>query len=261
MEFNYSKPHTAIYTRVSTEEQTGGLSSQNAELESYCKGHQLEPYCIYPDLGHSGKSLKRPYFETLQDGIKAGLVNTVVVWKLDRLSRKLRDGIVLLHDWLEQGVRVVAVAQQLDFSGPVGRMIAALLFGLAEIERAGILENQQRGIKAAMKKACPRCGKDGQGEGMRYRRNVEVRGKKVERWLRDFVCLECGNKWTGRCWGGYLGERRPKYGSAELSAIKTMLESGMSLAKIHALTGISNNVIYSNLGSIKKLRKKALAKC
>ena len=42
----------------------------------------------------------------------------VVVWKLDRLSRRQRDGVNLLADWCERGVRVVAVTQQIDLSGP-----------------------------------------------------------------------------------------------------------------------------------------------
>ena len=58
----------------------------------------------------------------------------VVVWKLDRISRRQRDGVNLLAEWCERGVRVVAVTQQIDLSGAVGRMVASVLFGLAEIE-------------------------------------------------------------------------------------------------------------------------------
>jgi len=60
-------------------------------------------------------------------------VKTVVVWKLDRISRRLRDGINLLADWCEKGVRVVVVTQQIDLSGAVGRMVANVSFGLAEL--------------------------------------------------------------------------------------------------------------------------------
>jgi DNA invertase Pin-like site-specific DNA recombinase len=63
-----------------------------------------------------------------------GLVRTVVVWKLDCLSRRQRQGINLLADWCDRGVRVVSVTQQVDLSGPVGQMVASLMFGLAEIE-------------------------------------------------------------------------------------------------------------------------------
>ena len=98
--------------------------------------------------------MKRPAFDRLQKAIFAGTVTTVVVWKLDRISRGQRDGVNLLADWCERGVRVVAVTQQIDLSGAVGRMVASVLFGLAEIESeyrrerqaAGIAEAKERGV-------------------------------------------------------------------------------------------------------------------
>ena len=73
----------------------------------------------------------------------------VVVWKLDRLSRRQRDGVDLLADWCDRGVRVVAVTQQIDLSGAVGRMVASVLFGLAEIESEYRRERQAAGIAVA----------------------------------------------------------------------------------------------------------------
>ncbi len=71
-----------------------------------------------------------------------GNINTLVVWKLDRISRNQKDGIILLADWCERGARVVSVTQQLDLSGTVGRIIASVLFGIAEIEREYTRERQ-----------------------------------------------------------------------------------------------------------------------
>ncbi|MGC1954478.1 MAG: recombinase family protein, partial [Gammaproteobacteria bacterium] len=79
----------------------------------------------------SATASHRLAFRQLQAGIFEGRIKTVVVWKLDRLSRRLRDGINLLADWCERGVRVVAVTQQIDPSGTVGHMIASVMFGLA----------------------------------------------------------------------------------------------------------------------------------
>ena len=74
---------------------------------------------------------------------------SVPCWKLDRLSRSLKDGINILTDWLEKDVRVIATAQQLDFSGAVGQLIASVLFALAAMERENLRENTKRGIAAA----------------------------------------------------------------------------------------------------------------
>ncbi len=79
------------------------------------------------------------------------MVKTVVVWKLDRISRRQRDGINVLAEWCERGVRVVSVIQQIDLSGAVGRMVASVMFGLAEIELEYRKERQAAGIRVARK--------------------------------------------------------------------------------------------------------------
>ena len=109
----------------------------------------------------SGKSLKRPAFGRLQKAIFAGTVTTVVVWKLDRVSRGQRARVNLLADWCERGVRVVAVTQQIDLSGPVGRMVASVLFGLAEIETEYRRERQEAGIEEAKQRGVYRVREQG----------------------------------------------------------------------------------------------------
>jgi DNA invertase Pin-like site-specific DNA recombinase len=138
----------AIYLRVSTADQR--TRSQRAEVERWLAGHghDLADVQVYEDH-ESGATLARPGFEAFKAAVFAGEVSTLVVWRLDRLSRSLRDGINLLAELQDRGVRVVAVAQQLDLSGPVGKMLAAVLFGLAEIEREAIRERQAAGIRAA----------------------------------------------------------------------------------------------------------------
>jgi len=85
----------------------------------------------------------------------------LVVWKLDRLSRRQRDGINLLADWCERDVRVVVVMQQIDLSGPVGRLVASVLFGLAEIEQEFRRERQAADIAVAKRKGSYRGRKKG----------------------------------------------------------------------------------------------------
>ncbi|MGB7346517.1 MAG: recombinase family protein [Pirellulaceae bacterium] len=97
----------------------------------------------------SGKTLSRPGFEKMQHAIFMGEVKTVVEWRLDRLARNHRDGINLLADWCEQGLRLVSVTQATDISGTQGRVFAGLLMGLAEMELEAIKERQAVGIAAA----------------------------------------------------------------------------------------------------------------
>jgi len=97
----------------------------------------------------TGKTLRRVAFEELQRAIGRGDVRTVIVWKLDRVSRRLKDGVNLLADWCDAGIRIVSVTEQIDLSGPVGRMIASVMFGLAEIELEFRRERQAAGIRLA----------------------------------------------------------------------------------------------------------------
>ena len=85
----------------------------------------------------------------MQHRIFMGTITTVVVWKLDRISRRQREGINVLAEWCERGVRVVVITQQLDLSGAVGRLVAGVLFGLAEIEHEYRQERQAAGIAVA----------------------------------------------------------------------------------------------------------------
>lgn len=78
-----------------------------------------------------------------------GKVGTVICWKLDRISRSMLDGLNILSSWLEKDIRVVAVSQQFDLSNAVGKLIASVLLGIAEMERVNIRENIIRGMQAA----------------------------------------------------------------------------------------------------------------
>ena len=79
-----------------------------------------------------------------------------MTYKLDRMSRSLRDGINVLSDWCDKGLRVVSVTQQIDFNGTVGKLMAAVLMaavllGIAEMEQETRRERQAAGISAAKK--------------------------------------------------------------------------------------------------------------
>jgi len=141
----------AVYVRVSTLDQEKGLASQEKAIASYLAGHGFEGATFYRDR-LSAKDTRRPAFQRLQKDIFAGRIRTVVCWKLDRLSRSMRDGINVLTDWLEQGIRVVSVSQQFDFAGASGKLIAAVLFAVAEMERENLRENTKRGMAAAKAK-------------------------------------------------------------------------------------------------------------
>ena len=141
----------ACYCRVSSRHQK--TDSQVAEITKWLTSHGYDDQQVEWFIDHeTGKTLRRPGFERLQKAIFGGQVSMVVVWKLDRLSRRLRDGVNVLADWCERGLKIGVITQQIELNGAVGRMIAALLLGLAEIELEYRAERQAAGIEVARKK-------------------------------------------------------------------------------------------------------------
>lgn len=141
----------ACYCRVSTVRQKA--DSQINEIKKWLDAHGYDEGKVEWFIDkETGKTLNRTEFNRLQKDIFSGKIKTVVVWKLDRISRRLKDGINLLSDWCSQDVRVVSITQAIDLSGAVGRMIAAVLLGLAEIELEYRQQRQMAGIEVAKKK-------------------------------------------------------------------------------------------------------------
>ncbi len=136
------------YVRVSSSGQN--LESQKGEIERWLAGQNYEKtVATWFEDQETGSTLDRPGFAALEKAIFLGEVKTVVVWKLDRLSRNQRDGINLIANWCDRGVRIVSVTQQLDLDGVVGRIVASVLFGVAEMELENIRARQAVGIAAA----------------------------------------------------------------------------------------------------------------
>jgi DNA invertase Pin-like site-specific DNA recombinase len=138
--------NVAVYVRVSTTSQN--LDGQKRDIQRWLAGNNITNAVWYADKA-TGTNIDRPEFQRLQQDIFDGKINTVVVWKLDRLSRSLHDGINILSDWCEKGIRIISVTQQLDFNGSVGKLLSAVLLAVAEMENENRRERQAAGIAAA----------------------------------------------------------------------------------------------------------------
>jgi DNA invertase Pin-like site-specific DNA recombinase len=156
----------ACYIRVSTVGQNE--AGQRAEINRWLTGNGINPLSVrwFVDKGTSGDHLRRPAFEHMQAAVFAGEVGTIVTYKLDRLSRSLRDGINVLTDWCDKGLRVVSITQQIDFNGAVGKLLAAVLLGIAEMEQEIRRERQAAGIDVAKKAGKYRGRKTGTTKAM-----------------------------------------------------------------------------------------------
>lgn len=139
------------YLRVSTEEQAEsgfGLQAQEAKVRSYAAALGLPLSEIITDDGYSGGTLDRPALQALLTRMAAGEVGTVVIARLDRLSRSLRNLLNLYGDAFDtHKVALVSVGEQFDTSTASGRLFFQMVGSFAEFERATITERTSGGRK------------------------------------------------------------------------------------------------------------------
>lgn len=139
----------ALYVRVSTTSQLEegySIEEQKAKLESYCDIEDWHIYKIYTDGGFSGSTTERPALEQLIKDAQSKLFDTVLVYKLDRLSRSQKDTLYLIEDvFLKNNIEFVSLLENFDTSTPFGRAVIGLLSVFAQLEREQIKERMQLG--------------------------------------------------------------------------------------------------------------------
>ena len=145
----------ALYLRVSSEEQRDRetIEIQREFLEQYCELYSLEVVETYADNGVSGtlRLHERPEGRRLLDDAAAGRFGTVIVYRLDRLGRKLLV-TVEAHDSLQEaGVALKSATEAIDTSTPSGRLIFQMLASFAEYDRHSIIERTHAGQRRAYK--------------------------------------------------------------------------------------------------------------
>src|SRR5262249_8440782 len=106
----------------------------------------------YDDSGYSGGTTDRPAFQRLLADVEAGHVDAVAVYKLDRLSRSIRDFVGITSLFERHGVRFISTTQAFDTSTSVGRMTVTLLATFATFEREMISERTADKMGAARKR-------------------------------------------------------------------------------------------------------------
>jgi DNA invertase Pin-like site-specific DNA recombinase len=138
----------ACYIRVST----GGKNEagQRREINQWLKSKRIKAKTVgwYVDKS-TAKKLRHQAFKKLQTDIANREIGTVVIWRLDRLSSTMSEGLSILCDWSKKPLRIVSVNQDIDFTGGAGKTIAAVVQGLAEMA----FETKREQSKVALAKA------------------------------------------------------------------------------------------------------------
>ena len=150
----------AIYTRKSSEEgleqEFNSLHAQREACEAYIASQRSEGWALvrdqYDDGGISGGTLERPGLQQLLADIEDGLVDVVVVYKIDRLSRSLMDFSKLVEVFDRNGVTFVSVTQSFNTTTSMGRLTLNILLSFAQFEREVTAERIRDKVKASRMK-------------------------------------------------------------------------------------------------------------
>jgi DNA invertase Pin-like site-specific DNA recombinase len=154
------KLRCAVYTRKSTEEgldmEFNSLDAQREACESYVASQKAEGWLLVPDRyddgGFSGGTLERPALQRLIADIEARLVDVVVVYKIDRLSRSLMDFAKLVEVFDRNSVTFVSVTQSFNTTTSMGRLTLNVLLSFAQFEREVIGERIRDKFAASRRK-------------------------------------------------------------------------------------------------------------
>ena len=137
----------ALYIRVSTAIQTEegySVEMQLEKLKSYCKIMDYTVYDCYIDAGYSGANLERPALQKMIKNMKD--FDTVLVFKLDRLSRSVRDTLYLIKEiFHNNNVAFVSLSENIDTGSAMGSLFLTVLSAIAEFERETIKERMAMG--------------------------------------------------------------------------------------------------------------------
>jgi site-specific DNA recombinase len=134
---------TAIYVRVSTEEQAKegiSLSAQIDRCQSYCKARGWKVANVYTDAGYSAGSMKRPGVQQLFQDLNQNKFENILVYKFDRFSRNVRDLITFLDNLKEKEINFTSVTENIDTTTAMGEAFFQMIGVFAQLERGMVKE-------------------------------------------------------------------------------------------------------------------------
>jgi site-specific DNA recombinase len=203
----------AVYTRVSTDQQAevefNSCEAQEDRIRSFINSQ--EGYVVahvYSDPGYTGANTARPGLQQLLADVRAGRINMVITYKIDRLTRSPRDFYQLIEVFEKHGVGFISVTERFDTSTPAGRLLRNIMLTFAQFERELASERirdkcAQRAQRGLTNGGLPPVGYTREGGQLiiEHKRAATVRfifEKYVETRCAHQVTLALRDKWHDR---------------------------------------------------------------
>ncbi|MDW4389214.1 recombinase family protein [Staphylococcus saprophyticus] len=133
-----------IYVRVSTEMQSAegySIDGQINQIREYCDFNNFAVVDVYADRGISGKSMNRPALQRLLKDANEGHIDSVMVYKTNRLARNTSDLLKIVEDLHKQNVEFFSLSERMEVNTSSGKLMLQILASFSEFERNTILEN------------------------------------------------------------------------------------------------------------------------
>ena len=152
----FTMKRACVYTRVSTAEQAMegySIEEQDRMCRAAIESKGWMYICTYSDPGVSGRTMDRGGLQRMLSAVKDKEIDAIVIYKLDRLSRKQRDTMTIIEDVIiENGVDLVSLNETLDTSTPWGRAMIGILSSFNQMESENIQMRTEMGRKAKFEK-------------------------------------------------------------------------------------------------------------
>lgn len=136
-------PKVAVYARVSTEEQAKEGFSVDAQIDkckAYCEARGWQVFKIYKDAGYSAGSMNRPALELMLRDANEQKFDIILVYKIDRFSRNLKDLIMVLEELKTKKINFTSVTEQIDTTSAMGEAFFQIIGVFAQLERGMVKE-------------------------------------------------------------------------------------------------------------------------
>ena len=173
----------SIYVRVSTADKNQDVDLQLVPLRDFVQrqGWSVKEYI---DQGYSGSTTNRPGLQALLKDCRRRLVDTVVIWKLDRLFRSLEHFVQVASELQSLNIRLISLTEAIDLGTSQGRLMANLLSTFAQFEKEILQERIREGLVNAIRKG-RKLGRPSKEIDLETLLNLRKRGMGIKKIARE----------------------------------------------------------------------------
>ena len=240
----------ALYIRVSTLHQAdvedGSLDTQEARIKGYIDYENIksetkwEIVDVYREEGKSAKNLNRPEFQRMMSAIENGEIDTIIIWKIDRLTRSLKDFSNLWEMFQEKGIQLISLNEKFDTSTAIGRAMLSIILVFAQLEREQTSERTSATMQYRAEQGLWNGGHilgydlDPDNKGV-----LKINPEQAEIVRKAFnICIEKGSAGQARKTLNETGYRMPEYTSRRGN------KQGGSMFSVQSMVRILTNPVY-----------------